>query len=98
MYYIILYYITLYYIVLYYIVLYYIILYYTILYYCSSPTWRQVSADKRHELQEGDGPKEDGEFWMSYEDFVKHFTDLEMCSVSIGQMQEDEKGKLKYQI
>lgn len=67
--------------------------------YISSPTWRQLPADKRRELLEGDGPKEDGEFWMSYEDFVKHFTDLEMCSVSIDQMQEDDKGKeLKYQI
>ena len=60
--------------------------------YYSSPTWKQLPAAKRRELQE-DGVKEDGEFWMSYEDFIKHFTDFEMCSVSIDQLYEDEKSE-----
>ena len=41
----------------------------------------------------GDGAKEDGEFWMTYEDMCKHYTDFEMCSVSIDQMYEDENSK-----
>ena len=60
--------------------------------YYSSPTWKKLPAAKHRELQE-DGVKEDGEFWMSYEDFIKHFTDFEMCSVNIDQLYEDEKSE-----
>ena len=57
----------------------------------SSPSWNQLSADKRKEILEGETAKEDGEFYMSFEDFLKHFTDFEICSVNISEMQEDEK-------
>ena len=30
---------------------------------------------------------------MSYDDFKKHFTDFEMCSVSIDDLYEDDKSK-----
>lgn len=50
-----------------------------------------MSADKRKEIQEGESAKEDGEFYMSYEDFLKHFTDFEVCSVTVSEMQEDEQ-------
>lgn len=29
---------------------------------------------------------------MTFEDFLKHFTDFEICSVNISEMHEDEKG------
>lgn len=34
---------------------------------------------------------EDGEFWMNFEDFKKEFTDIELCSVSIDALYEDEQ-------
>ena len=58
----------------------------------SSRTWSTISQDERNKLQ-GDGAKEDGEFWMSFEDMCKHYTDFEMCSVSIDQMYEDDNGE-----
>lgn len=39
-----------------------------------------------------EGAKDDGEFWMSLEDMKKHFTNFEMCSVSIDQLHEDDSG------
>ena len=59
----------------------------------SSPTWKQLPAARRKELQDPEGEgvgKEDGEFWMSWVDFKKHYTDFEICSVSIDQLYEDE--------
>ena len=35
---------------------------------------------------------------MSYDDFVKHYTDFEICSVSVGQMYEDESGNVMFQL
>lgn len=36
---------------------------------------------------------EDGEFWMSYDDMKKHFTDFEVCSVSVDELYEDDGSK-----
>ena len=55
--------------------------------------WSQLSGDARRNLQGSGGPSEDGEFWMSYEDFIKNFTDFEACSVSISELEENEKSK-----
>ena len=59
---------------------------------CSSPKWKLIPDAQRKKLQE-EGAKEDGEFWMSYEDFCQHFTDFEMCSVTIDQLYEDDNGE-----
>ena len=57
----------------------------------SSPLWKTVSASKNKECNE-EGLKEDGEFWMSFEDLKKNYTDFEICSVSVDQINEDESG------
>ena len=58
----------------------------------SSSKWNLIPADKRKKMLE-EGAREDGEFWMSYEDFCQHFSDFEMCSVTIDQLYEDENGE-----
>ena len=57
----------------------------------SSQTWQQVSAKDCKELN-GDS-KDDGEFFMSYEDFIKNFSDFEILSVSVDELYENESGK-----
>nr|AAT77812.1 calpain T [Gecarcinus lateralis] len=42
-----------------------------------SPEWSQVSASERQKL--GLTFEDDGEFWMTFEDFLEHFTDLSIC-------------------
>eukprot|EP00731_Ephydatia_muelleri_P022871 Em0015g454a len=57
----------------------------------ASPKWKLLPSNKRTELQ--GNVQEDGEFWMSFEDFCKNFTDFEVCSVSIDQLYEDDAVK-----
>ena len=60
----------------------------------SSSLWKQLPANQRRELLEGgDKGKEDGEFWMSYDDFRKHYTDFEICNICMEQLYEDEAGQ-----
>ncbi|KAK3878996.1 hypothetical protein Pcinc_016403 [Petrolisthes cinctipes] len=42
-----------------------------------SPEWSKVSASERQRL--GLTFEDDGEFWMTFEDFLEHFTDLSIC-------------------
>jgi Ca2+-binding EF-hand superfamily protein len=59
-----------------------------------SKLWQHISASERKALQEGEGTfKEDGEFWMSFDDFKKHFTDFEICNVSVAMLYEDDSVK-----
>ena len=60
----------------------------------SSSLWKQLPTTQRRELLEGgDKGKEDGEFWMSYDDFRKHYTDFEICNICMEQLYEDETGQ-----
>uniref|UniRef100_A0AAR2IP90 Calpain 5a n=1 Tax=Pygocentrus nattereri TaxID=42514 RepID=A0AAR2IP90_PYGNA len=43
----------------------------------SSEEWQRVSKSEREKL--GVTVEDDGEFWMTFEDFSKHFTDLILC-------------------
>ncbi|KAK1785148.1 hypothetical protein P4O66_018569, partial [Electrophorus voltai] len=43
----------------------------------SSEQWQKVSKSEREKL--GVVVQDDGEFWMDFEDFAKHFTDLILC-------------------
>ncbi|GAA6091194.1 calpain-5a [Tachysurus ichikawai] len=43
----------------------------------SSEEWQRVSKSEREKL--GVTVRDDGEFWMTFEDFSKHFTDLILC-------------------
>lgn len=54
-----------------------------------SAKWKNVPEKTRSELLTKD---EDGEFWMSFEDVKKHFTDFEVCSVSVDELYEDDSG------
>ncbi|KAL3309674.1 hypothetical protein Ciccas_011777, partial [Cichlidogyrus casuarinus] len=42
-----------------------------------APEWETISHRKMREL--GVQDKQDGEFWMSFEDFIKHFSNIQMC-------------------
>ena len=48
-----------------------------------------MSSSERQRLLTTD---EDGEFWMSFEDMIKHYTDLEICSISVDALYEDDGG------
>ncbi|XP_041089256.1 calpain-5a [Polyodon spathula] len=43
----------------------------------SSEEWQKVSKSEREKL--GVTVQDDGEFWMTFEDFCKHYTDLILC-------------------
>ncbi|XP_062520154.1 calpain-B-like [Corticium candelabrum] len=53
-----------------------------------SPQWNLISSEEKKRL--GITFDDDGESWMSYNDFVKNFTNLEICSLSLEPMDEGE--------
>jgi len=53
--------------------------------------WKTVSSKDRQNLNPQ--TKDDGEFWMSFDDMLKNFTDMEVCSVSMDKLYEDDSGR-----
>ncbi|XP_067942211.1 calpain-9-like isoform X1 [Watersipora subatra] len=54
-----------------------------------SREWALISESQREEL--GLTFDDDGEFWMSYQDFCKYFTTLELCSLGPSSMSADDE-------
>ncbi|KAM9726669.1 calpain-8 [Menidia menidia] len=54
-----------------------------------SSEWNHVSTDEKSKLNH---VAEDGEFWMSYSDFMHHFSKLEICNLSPDTLGSDEVG------
>ncbi|XP_014907204.1 calpain-2 catalytic subunit-like [Poecilia latipinna] len=54
-----------------------------------SNEWKYVSEADKSKLNH---VAEDGEFWMSYSDFIKHFSKLEICNLTPDTLESDEFG------
>ncbi|XP_071369789.1 calpain-2 catalytic subunit-like [Centroberyx affinis] len=51
-----------------------------------SMEWRQISDDDRERLSHR---SEDGEFWMSFSDFLRHYSRLEICNLTPDALTDD---------
>ncbi|KAK5612289.1 Calpain-2 catalytic subunit [Crenichthys baileyi] len=58
-----------------------------------SSEWRHVSEVDKSKLNQ---VAEDGEFWMSYSDFIKNFSKLEICNLTPDTLESDEVGHWNY--
>ncbi|KAJ8678899.1 hypothetical protein QAD02_014686 [Eretmocerus hayati] len=63
-----------------------------------SPEWRFIPDHEKEEL--GLTFDVDGEFWMSFQDFKKYFTNLEICNLNPDSLTEDDlsRGKKKWEM
>ncbi|XP_044069232.1 calpain-2 catalytic subunit-like [Siniperca chuatsi] len=52
-----------------------------------SSEWNNVSKDEKSKLNH---VAEDGEFWMSYSDFIRHFSKLEICNLTPDTLTSDD--------
>ncbi|XP_030387749.1 calpain-A isoform X2 [Scaptodrosophila lebanonensis] len=64
----------------------------------SSPEWRYIPEDQKAEI--GLTFDRDGEFWMSFQDFLNHFERVEICNLSPDSLTEDQQqsGKRKWEM
>ncbi|XP_070833125.1 calpain-2 catalytic subunit-like [Chaetodon trifascialis] len=58
-----------------------------------SNEWNYVSKEEKSKLNH---VAEDGEFWMSYSDFIKQFSSLEICNLTPDAIMSDEVGHWNY--
>ncbi|KAL6037070.1 hypothetical protein STEG23_030185 [Scotinomys teguina] len=56
----------------------------------AAPEWNYIDPRKKEEL---DKRAEDGEFWMSFSDFLKQFSRLEICNLSPDSLSSEEAHK-----
>ncbi|XP_078129398.1 calpain-2 catalytic subunit-like isoform X2 [Sander vitreus] len=54
-----------------------------------SSEWNRVSKDEKSKLNHA---ADDGEFWMSYSDFIKQFSKLEICNLTPDTLMSDDVG------
>lgn len=59
-----------------------------------SPEWRYIPNQAKEEI--GLNFDHDGEFWMSFRDFLKHFDRLEICNLSPDSLDGDDGTKKKW--
>nr|NP_001286613.1 Calpain-A, isoform D [Drosophila melanogaster]AHN56408.1 Calpain-A, isoform D [Drosophila melanogaster] len=64
----------------------------------SSPEWRYIPEEQKAEI--GLTFDRDGEFWMSFQDFLNHFDRVEICNLSPDSLTEDQQnsGKRKWEM
>ncbi|XP_050616668.1 calpain-8 [Macaca thibetana thibetana] len=55
-----------------------------------APEWNHIDPQRKEEL---DKKVEDGEFWMSFSDFVRQFSRLEICNLSPDSLSSEEVHK-----
>ncbi|XP_037937392.1 calpain-B [Teleopsis dalmanni] len=54
-----------------------------------SPEWRYIPDEQKEEI--GLNFDKDGEFWMSFQDFLNHFDRVEICNLSPDSLTEDQQ-------
>lgn len=59
-----------------------------------SPEWRYVPDEEKENL--GLNFEDDGEFWMSFKDFLKYFDQLEICNLSPDAL--DDENNFKWEV
>uniref|UniRef100_A0A8C3DTU2 Calpain 11 n=1 Tax=Corvus moneduloides TaxID=1196302 RepID=A0A8C3DTU2_CORMO len=60
-----------------------------------SSEWNNIDPDEREELQL---KMEDGEFWMSFRDFMREFSRLEICNLTPDALTKDELSRWHTQV